>query len=140
MQDLILKLDYRNILIKRKSHLVIFFILNLMFVFSAKFCDYREPTNDLKWWILRMNLYAIIFLIAVISNYLPRHRYSYFLMSLLIGFCISDVVDRTWFDIRTFTKEDKTMIRINFITSYLIYHKKYIKNKILSIWLMTKRV
>ncbi len=47
-----------------------------------------------------------------------RLRVKYWL-DIGIGFCLSDIVDRFYFNITKFTSEDVTMIALTFIISYI---------------------
>lgn len=115
--------------IKRVLHLFLIIGANILFFSSHFYCDYKcfntlNPSNELvekigtdKWWTIRCNLYAIIFFEIIVSSYFPKHKYSYFWMFFLLGLCISDIVDRMYFDINKFTTEDISMIVVNFVMS-----------------------
>ena len=120
------------VLIKRILHLILIIIANILFFGSHFYCDYKtygviEPSKELleaidsyPWWVLRCNLYALTFLDLVLASYLPKHKFSFFWMAFLVGLSISDVIDRTYFNINTFTVADRIMLVVNLVLSLVM--------------------
>lgn len=73
----------------------------------------------IKWWILRLSLYAVLIaMLFSISNMVGKTKFISFVLSLGIGYSISDVIDRICFDINKFTIQDIVMIIITIALSY----------------------
>jgi len=75
--------------------------------------------NDLeKWWGLKQNIYNVI---IAICFYLAKNKPQgllKFVLDVGIGFCVSNCIDRIFFDIKTFTREDVFMIVLTLLISY----------------------
>lgn len=99
----------------------------VLFVGNYQICELVYSDNIDKWWGLKQNIYNII--IAIFS-YLASNsldKYFKFVMNIIVGFCISNCVDRLFFNINTFTNEDIYMIIITIIVSYFTVYKENIK-------------
>lgn len=100
----------------------------LLFVCNKYICDYVCGDEDLTtWWTLRLNLYAVLIgLVFIISTINISTKFIGFVLSVGVGFCISDIIDRLYFDINKFTAHDIIMI---IITIALSYYNTYVRRK-----------
>lgn len=104
---------------------ILSFLAVCLFVSNKHICDLVHGDDLDNWWPLRMNLYAVLFaLIFIISNIDGKNKFINFIISIGIGFAISDVIDRIYFDINTFTTEDIVMIVIIIALSYYTHVKR----------------
>lgn len=89
-----------------------------------------------QWWDMRMNIYAII-LLTCFSVALSKedNKHLRFVLSIGIGLSASDVIDRIFFNISQFTKEDVSMVIATFIISYV---ESYTNFSIKKLWLSLK--
>ncbi len=114
--------------------LALFISAVLLFVFGFGICsfvypDYSSNPSELnKWWDLRMNLYSILILICFAgASFNTSTKLERFILAVGIGMSASDVLDRMYFDITTFTMEDIAMVAITVFVSWLeIYSNKNI--------------
>ncbi len=82
---------------------------------NSYICDLIYPLNTEEhirgWWLLRANIYAIIvalsFQTALISE---NNKLVRFVLNIGTGLAFSNVVDRWFFNVREFRKEDYLMI------------------------------
>lgn len=81
-----------------------------------------------KWFDLRFNIYAVVmllcFLLAVPAEGSKALR---FVLCIGIGISTSDVLDRVFFDITTFTKEDIVMVTATVVIAYLEVYTQILK-------------
>lgn len=94
----------------------------LLFVSNKYICDFFY-TDLTEWWTLRLNLYAVLFgLVLIISTMDGKSTFISFVLSIGVGFSISDIVDRLYFNINVFQPNDIIMIFLTVIISYITYY------------------
>jgi len=96
----------------------------ILFVGNYEICELFYSENLNKWWGLKQNIYNIIIAIFVYLAYDEKNKYYEFLMYVFLGFCISNCIDRIFYDVNSFRKEDIIMILLTFITAIWKYNKK----------------
>lgn len=86
---------------------------------------------------LRYSIFAIIFGLMFIRTQIKGEmiRFEIFVLDTGIGLVISDLIDRFYFNITKFTKEDIIMIIttifLSFLEVYTIFNLKNLKNYVL---------
>ncbi len=96
-----------------------------------------------KFTDLRYSIYAIIFglifiRLKIIASSISK--FENFILCIGLGIVLSDLIDRFYFNITEYTKEDKIMLIITIIISYLETYKKHIfKNIIYKIFKNKKK-
>lgn len=98
--------------------MVLAFIFNYL-IAEALYPWDENPDSNLA---ARFNIYALILLAGFSINLMDHTRFSKFVISIGIGLCISDVLDRFVFDNTSFQWNDITMIILTLITSYYKYY------------------
>lgn len=104
--------------------LLLIILANILFVgnYSISCLVYPGPwISDSyleSWWVLKTNIYAVTFGILgygfVLKSPPKYDKWIRFFVSLFTGFCISDIVDRLFFDTRYFHRDDYIMIVFTF--------------------------
>jgi hypothetical protein len=84
---------------------------------NYKICEYFYKDDLIKWWDLRTNIYAVIFGLCLQIAIIGTKGWLRFVLSVGLGFSISDIIDRLYFDINTFNNNDYIVIGITLITS-----------------------
>lgn len=112
----------------------------LLFPFGYWICLYFYPDDVVKFFDLRMNLYACIILLCfIVSKRSVTNKAVIFIFDTGIGMSISDVADRLYFDVTEFQKSDIVMIVLTILFAIADYHKKWILNKIHDLLCQTKK-
>jgi len=99
----------------------------VLFVGNYQICELFYENDLVKWWGLKQNIYNVI---IAISFYLStvkhdeKDRWYNFIINVGVGLCISNCIDRIFFDINYFTYADVLMIIITLATSYYKRFKK----------------
>lgn len=108
-----------------------------LFPLAFWICGWAYPDHcsnsdsNMAWWDLRLNLYAIIILLAFwIAIFKTTNKHERFLLSVGIGLSVSDVADRLYFNITQFNKEDVIMIVITLLVAYLECYTRFNVNKL----------
>lgn len=101
----------------------------VLFILNYPIAEYLapwdiNPDNNLA---VRFNIYAIIMLICSILTIMEHNKWSRFFVSILIGLCIGDVLDRFFFDCTVFMWNDIIMIIITILTSF--YKHVYVRQR-----------
>lgn len=81
----------------------------LLFVGNYQICELVYFDNIDKWWGLKQNIYNVIIAIFAYLAYDNKNKYYVFVMYIVVGFCISNCVDRLFYNINTFRIEDIVM-------------------------------
>jgi len=109
-------------LLRRKSKIIFSSTAIVIFAFNFKICQFFYY-NDLKnWWFLKSDLLAISFCLALLAAKVRTSGVTRIVVSLGIGWSVSDVIDRVFFDVRYFTVVDIIMVILTIIyASYECY-------------------
>jgi hypothetical protein len=101
----------------------------LLFVFNYQICDffyYNENVKDLKkWWGLKSNIYAIIMAIIFYASLLNTKGVLKLVLNIGLGLCISNVIDKVFFNVLEFRYNDIFMIVITVSLSLYTYLKEF---------------
>lgn len=95
----------------------------LLYLLNYHICEYFYPNNVKAWWALKLNIYAIIVALAFLLASLNARGICKFFLNLGVGFAVSSVIDRMYFDITQYTKADIFMVIITVIVAYIDYKK-----------------
>lgn len=93
----------------------------ILFLSNYYICEYFYSNDITKWWQLKTNIYAIIIALAFILSGINARGICKFFLNLGVGFTVSNVIDRLYFDVTITTKEDVIMICITIITSIITF-------------------
>ena len=108
----------------------------ILFFTSYWICDYYYPYDasspldfDSKgWWTLKTKLYAVIMALVLSSSSfgLNRNKWLRFVCEIGTGLSISNLIDKCYWNVLTFTESDIYMILITvaFATYNLVYGKQ----------------
>jgi len=94
----------------------------LLFMGNYSICDYFYYNDLEKWWSLKQNLYnVVIFIFQFLAFYYVAEAVAKSV--LCFGFMISfaNIVDRLFFDVKTFESDDIAMLIFALIFSTLFY-------------------
>tara|TARA_R110000737_G_C14536487_1_gene478200 strand:+ start:104 stop:457 length:354 start_codon:yes stop_codon:yes gene_type:complete len=112
----------------RKVKILLIILAMLLFIFNYQICEYFYPTDLNKWWDLKVNNYAIIIALVFLSHTIDSNKWLRFFASLGVGFTISNVIDKVFFNVNTFNESDITMILITFAFSFIGLYKEIYGN------------
>ena len=116
---------------KVKTTLIILAIS--LFISNYYICDYFYPGNSQtdinNWWDLKSNIYAVIMMIVFLSAQIGSKGILRFILSVGVGFAISNVIDKCYFNVLEFTTVDIYMIIVTVLVSGYDWYKtsKYYK-------------
>lgn len=99
----------------KKVKIIINIIAIILFVMNYQICELFYSDDIKAWWSLKVNLYAVIIALVFISHSLETKGWLKFVLYVGVGFTISNVIDKVFFDIRVFTSMDLVMIITTFI-------------------------
>ncbi len=87
-------------------------IVVALFVGNYQICEffYKEDVN--KWWILRTNIYSLMFAVLFYVIKIESRGFFRFILSIGVGLSFSDVIDRLYFNSNVFNYSDIFMIII----------------------------
>lgn len=111
----------------KKYSFILPLVTVLLFPANYWICEYLYSDDLNNWWILRTNLSALNFMLALYCIKLEKTLFINFLVNIGLGFSVSDVIDRWLFDTNQFTKSDILMITLTLIICYIEYYvrKRY---------------
>lgn len=89
-----------------------------LFMGNYEICNLVYPDDINAWWGLKQNIYNLIIAISFYLASLDKKGWLNFLLNVGVGFCISNCIDRIFFDINSVTHADVLMIIITLATSY----------------------
>tara|TARA_R110000764_G_C10960662_1_gene378184 strand:+ start:170 stop:529 length:360 start_codon:yes stop_codon:yes gene_type:complete len=113
----------------KEVKILLYIIAILLFVLSYSICDlfyYNEEIKDIKkWWNLRSNIYAIIIMLVFYASLIGTKGALKLILSVGVGFCISNVIDKVFFDVLRFNYKDIIMIILTICISTYNYLSNY---------------
>lgn len=101
----------------------LFFTSILLFVFSYDICEYFFSEDIDKWWSTKCNIYSIIIALLFVASSIDKRGVLRFVLDIGVGFTVSNVVDRLYFNTTQFTKADIIMIIATFLFAIIDYKK-----------------
>lgn len=96
----------------------------LLFDYNYNICDYFYEPASLEWWIFRTNIYAIIFFMGMCTGLFKQTYYSKTVIVIGLIYCFGDIVDRLFFNIRTFEINDLLIYASSALFIILRYARK----------------
>jgi len=103
--------------------ILLYTISIVLFAFSYEICDYLYFDDIDAWWDTKCNMYAIITSIVFIASSIGKKGILRFVLDIGVGFTVSNVVDRLYFNTTQFTKADIIMIIATFLFAIIDYKK-----------------
>ena len=107
----------------------LYIIAILLFVTDYQICDffyYSEEIKDIKkWWGLRSNIYAVIIMLVFYASLIGTKGALRLILSIGVGLCISNVIDKVYFNVLDFTYTDVIMITLTICISLYDYLNTY---------------
>lgn len=101
----------------------------LLFVFNYQICDYFyyvDGVLDRKgWWSLKSNIYAVIIGLVFLASHIEARGVKRLILSVGIGFTISNVIDKCFFNVLEFRYNDIIMIIITIAFALIDFLKNY---------------
>tara|TARA_R110001606_G_scaffold394737_1_gene565936 strand:- start:1276 stop:1626 length:351 start_codon:yes stop_codon:yes gene_type:complete len=98
----------------KEVKIFLYSIAILLFVTDYQICDFFYYNNEVKdikkWWGLRSNIYAIIILIVFYASLIGTKGFIRLILSIGVGLCASNVIDKVFFNVLEFTYADVIMI------------------------------
>ena len=86
----------------------------ILFFSNYQICDYfyyNEEVKDIsKWWGLKSNIYAVIMLLIFYGSIRHTKGYTRLILSIGLGLCFSNVIDKIFFNVLEFRYNDIIMI------------------------------
>lgn len=117
----------------KEVKLIIYILAILLFCFNYQICDffyYNDEVKDIKkWWGLKSNIYAIIMMLIFYASLINSKGVLRFILSIGIGFAMSNVIDKVFFNVLEFRYNDIVMIILTICFASLDYFKNGRKNK-----------
>jgi hypothetical protein len=105
----------------------------LLFCFNYQICDffyYNDEIKDIKkWWGLKSNIYAVILMIVFYASLIDAKKWLKLILNIGLGFAISNVIDKVFFNVLVFTYNDVLMIILTFCFAFLQYYKENINER-----------
>ena len=95
----------------------------LLFVGNYQICEYFFPNNIKSWWTLKVNIYALILAFLFLYSSFNKNGIERFLLEIGVGFSISSVIDKCFYNSREFTKSDFVMIILTISIAFYNYRK-----------------
>ena len=106
----------------------------LLFSFNYNICNffyYNNEVKDLyKWWDLKSNIYAVIMALMFYASSIGEKGKLKFILNIGIGFTISNVIDKVYFNVLVFNENDIIMIILTVcfaVLGFLKDRKNWIK-------------
>tara|TARA_R110000803_G_scaffold79762_1_gene145486 strand:- start:181 stop:534 length:354 start_codon:yes stop_codon:yes gene_type:complete len=106
---------------------VVYLVSVVLFISNYSICDYFYPDNTQEaidgWWYMKSNIHAIVIALVFIASSINSIGVLRFILDVGVGFTISNVVDRLYFNTTEFNRADIVMIAITFIIASIDYKK-----------------
>ena len=105
----------------------------LLFVSNYQICDYFyfvDGVLDKKgWWGLKLNIYAVVLAIIFYASRIGSKGFLRFILNIGIGFTISNMIDKCYYNVLEFRYNDIIMIILTVCFSLYEYlnSKNYAK-------------
>ncbi len=109
-----------------KVRIILTSLAVILFFSNYQICEYFYKDDLNKWWDLKINIYALIIAIVFVSQSIGSKGWYRFVLDIGVGFSISSVIDKIYYNVNTFTTSDIYMIltTVAFATYNLINGNK----------------
>lgn len=105
--------------------LILIIAATILIPMNSWMCNLVYPDDIERWWMLRLDIYSLIFLLLFVSHSQKSvgklEKYFNFTTYVGVGLTSSDVIDRWVFDITCFTWTDLIMVTVVLIIGYRKY-------------------
>ena len=114
---------------------ILYILAILLFVSNYQICDffyYNDELKDLKkWWGLKANIYAVIMMLVFYASLINTKGIIILILNIGLGLCISNVIDKVFFNVLEFRENDIIMIILTVCFSMMERFKEfsYARNK-----------
>ena len=99
-----------------------------MFCFNYNICNYFYYNDEIKdiskWWDLKSNMYAIIMTLVFYASLINTKGILKVILNIGLGLCLSNVIDKLFFNVVSFQFNDVLMIMITICFSAYNYLKE----------------
>ena len=106
---------------------ILFIFCIILIVCNYSICDYFYYNDEIKniknWWKLKSIIYGIIIMLLFYASRINTKGLLKFVLSVGLGFCISNVIDKVFFNVLEFRYNDIIMIILTFCFATLDYLK-----------------
>lgn len=103
---------------------IISLLVVLLFLLNRQICFLFYPNDIDSWWLLRTNIYAVIFGGSLYLTRLKHEKFSMCVLFIGIQLSVSDIIDRLVYGITYFTYTDYFLIPLAIIIGVYKYYKK----------------
>lgn len=111
----------------KEVKIILIIISILLLFFNPQICDYFYYNDEIKniknWWKLKSIIYGIIMMLLFYASRINTKSLLKFVLSVGLGFCISNVIDKVFFNVLEFRYNDIIMIILTFCFATLDYLK-----------------
>lgn len=108
---------------------IVYIVAILLFVFNYSICDffyYNDDVKDIqKWWGLKSNIYAIIVMMVFYASIINTKGVLRLILNIGLGLCVSNVIDKVFFNVLIFRYNDALMIILTLCFSFYEYLKDF---------------
>ena len=101
----------------------LFFIAIVLFSSNYLLCEYFYSEDIDNWWSLKVNINAVVIALVLLASSVKEKGVLRFVLDIGVGFTVSNVVDRLYFNTTQFTKTDIIMIIATFLFAIIDYKK-----------------
>lgn len=112
----------------KEVKIYLYILAVILFVSNYQICDffyYNDEIKDLKkWWGLKSNIYAIILMIVFYASSIKQKGILKLVLNIGVGFTISNVIDKVFFNVLEFRYNDVIMIILTLCFALLDYLKE----------------
>jgi len=97
-----------------------------LFMGNYSICMWVYPPEQyptyVEWWNLKQNIYnVIIFIFCFMAFYYVQHAGSKAVLCFGFMICFANIIDRLFFDVKTFESDDIAMLIFALIFSMIFY-------------------
>ena len=107
---------------------LVYILAILMFCFNYNICNYFYYNDEIKdiskWWDLKSNMYAIIMTLVFYASLINTKGILKVILNIGLGLCLSNVIDKLFFNVINFQFNDVLMIIITICFSFYNYLKE----------------
>jgi len=101
--------------LRKKGKLIFGSIAFLLFALNYQICEFFYEDDITRWWYLKSDLLAMSVCSSLVASRIRTGGLTRIILTLGVGWSISDVIDRVFFDVRYFTNVDIVMIVLTVI-------------------------
>tara|TARA_R110000851_G_scaffold192583_1_gene343314 strand:- start:373 stop:732 length:360 start_codon:yes stop_codon:yes gene_type:complete len=108
---------------------LLYLLAIVLFLSNYQICDYfyyNDEIKDLKkWWGLRSNITATIIMLVFYASLINTKGVTRLILSICVGLCVSNVIDKVFFNVLYFNYKDIIMIILTICIATYNYLNNY---------------